>query len=136
MPQSYSNQQLQSPVVVQGLLTGQTIATVQAPFLLSEVDFVRLRGNPSRTETWATNLFFAVVGYAVSLGPKFVSLLKGEPSQITSAEWITLGLGAIVALVLYLIGFAFENERKDLMKRIATHFKNAPASHHVVKSAK
>lgn len=136
MQRSYKNQQLNTPIVIGDLLSDQSITTIQTPFLLTQVDFVYLCGRPPMTASWATNLLFAVVGYAVSLGPKLLATLKGEPSQVSSAEWTTIALGIALALMLYAIGLAMPNERKNLLKRISDHFKNAPASHHVVKEAK
>ena len=67
MEPAYQNQQLNQSVVVRDLLSGNSIATMQAPFLLLEVDYVHLQGSPPPTATLATILFSAVVGYAISL---------------------------------------------------------------------
>lgn len=133
MQKTYSNQRLNSSVVVGGLLSGQSIATIQQPFILSEVEYMHLRGNPPLTASWATNLLFAVIGYGVSLGPKFFALFRGQDSELSSAEWMTLLIGVIASGVLYLVGLALPNDRKKLMRRIADHFKNAPASHRVLR---
>lgn len=136
MEPAYQNQQLNQPVVVGDLLSGRSIATVQAPFLLSEVEYIHLQGSPPLTATLATNLFFAVVGYAISLGPKFIAVIRGEPSQLTGAEWSTLGVGVALAVALYAAGLALPNERRKTMKKIAEHFRNSPASHHLLKGRK
>jgi hypothetical protein len=67
MPRSFENQRLSGPVVLRDLLTGQTVATLQGSYYLTEVEFLHLRGRPSLAAIWATNMFFIVVGYAWGL---------------------------------------------------------------------
>ncbi len=118
---SYVGQQINKPVQVENLLTGE-IASIQPIFPLTEAQFIHLRAQASMTGIWATNLLFAVVGYALNLVPKFAALLKGGSSQFTSAETSVLLYGIIASLVLYGIGRFFPNERTKIMKRISKHF--------------
>lgn len=132
MEHAYEGRQLSQPIVVTDLLNGRSVTTMQPPYLLTEADFLRLKGGPPVTAALATIVFSGVVGYAVSLGPKIAPLFDGGKSQLTSGELSTMVVGTIASAVLYGIGFWWPNDKKKTMKKISKHFDSAPPSSHIV----
>lgn len=132
MATEYTGRQLTQPIVVADVLNGESIATLQSVFALTEADFIRLQGGPPTTATLATVIFSGVVGYAISLGPKLEAVLSGGQSQLTGGETKTLVIGLVASVVLYGIGYFLPNERKSVLSRISTHFQNAKASTHII----
>ena len=136
MASAYEDKQLSQPIVLADLLNGESIATLQAAFALTEADFLRLQGGPPITATLATILFSGVVGYAISLGPKLEPMLAGGSSQLNSGETKTIVIGVISSLALYGIGYFWPNNRKTVMARIDQHFKTSKPSTHLVGGTK
>ncbi|NOT81422.1 MAG: hypothetical protein HOP01_01665 [Gallionella sp.] len=132
MERTYKDRKLTQAIVVTDLLNGQSVTTMQSPYLLTEADFLRLQGIPPITAALATILFSAVVGYAVSLGPKITPLFNGGKSQLTPGEIVTMLAGIALSILFYVIGFCFPNEKKKTMKKISNHFDNEPPSSHIV----
>ncbi|WP_421232104.1 hypothetical protein [Aeromonas sp. 600276] len=132
MVDEYKGKQIQQPIVVTGLLNGRTVTTMQQPYLLTEADFLRLKGSPPVTAAIATIIFSGVIGYIVSLGPKIAHLFNGETSALTSDEIYTIIIGTVISIVLYAIGFFCPNDKKKLMSKIAKHFDDAKPSSHIV----
>lgn len=132
MEHAYEGRQLNQPIVVTDLLNGRSVTTMQTPYLLTEADFLRLKGGPPVTAALATIVFSGVVGYAVSLGPKIAPLFDGAKSQLTSSELSTMVVGTIASAALYAIGFWWPNDKKKTMKKITRHFDSAPPSSHIV----
>ena len=131
MATEYRGRQLSQPIVVADVLNGESIATLQSVFALTEADFLRLQGGPPATATLATVIFSGVVGYAISLGPKLETMLSGGQSQLTSGETKTIVIGIVIAGILYGIGYFLPNDRKNVLSRIAAHFQRAKASTHI-----
>jgi hypothetical protein len=132
MAQAFEGRQLSQPITVTDLLNGRSVTTMQAPFLLTEADFLRLKGSPPVTSALATVVFSGVVGYAVSLGPKIAPIFEGGNSHLTSGEIRTMLAGTAVAAVLYAVGFWWPNDKKKTIKKISNHFDSAPPSSHIV----
>lgn len=132
MEHEYEGRQLNQPILVNDLLNGQSVKTLQTPYLLTEADFLRLKGSPPVTAAFATILFSGVVGYAVSLGPKIAPIFDGAKSELTSSEVSTMAVGTLASVLLYTIGFWWPNDKKKMMKKISEHFDSAPPSSHIV----
>lgn len=132
MERAYEGRQLSQPIVVADLLNGRSVTIMHPPYLLTEADFLRLKGGPPVTAALATIVFSGVVGYAVSLGPKIALLSDGGGPQLTSGEISTIAVGTIASAVLYAIGFWWPNDKKRMMNKISLHFDGAPPSSHVV----
>ncbi|MEO9041395.1 MAG: hypothetical protein ABI292_02740 [Rhodoferax sp.] len=103
--------------------------TVQTAFVLTEADFLRLKGSPPITATLATIVFSGVVGYAISLGPKILLLLKGGEPQFTAGEIYTVGAGVLAAALLYVIGYCWPSDKKKTMKKISEQFSGVAGDH-------
>lgn len=123
MTSEYSNRQIDKPIVIADVMNGQTIATIQTVFPLTEADFVRLKGSPPITFAASAMIFSGVIGYAIGLGPKLESIISGGPSQLSTGEIKTIVVSSIVSLLIYLVGLCLPNERKSVMKNLTNHFK-------------
>lgn len=132
MERTYEGRQLSQPIAVTDLLNGRSVTTLQAPYLLTEADFLRLKGGPPITATLATIIFSGVIGYAVSLGPKIAPVFEGHDSQLASAEIRTMVAGMAIAAALYAVGFCWPNDKKKTMEKISKHFDGAPPSSHIL----
>lgn len=130
MRPSYEGQQLSQTINVTGLLNGQSITTMQQPFLLSEADFLRLKGKPPITASFSFMIFGGIIGYAIPLAPKLTLPLKNNP--ITAGEIWTIIIGILIATLIYGVGSLFPNDQKKTIKRISKHFEDAPVSSHIV----
>jgi hypothetical protein len=127
--------EISNSISVTNLLNGRSVATIQQPYLLTEADYERLKGSQPITSAMATIVFSGVVGYAVGLGPKITPMFESKASELTSGEIKTIVGFTLIAVVLYVIGFAVPNGKKKTMKKIARHFDSAPASAHIVGGA-
>jgi len=113
-----------------GFTTPAAVFAAQSTFPLTHVDYLHLTGRPPITETYAINWLFAVLGFALSLSPKFLELLRGQAGPTTN-EWLSLAGGAAVALIIYLVGWLLPNSRRDLLKRLKKHFATTQVSYHL-----
>ena len=129
----YENEVFRETVVTGNLLTGMSIGTLQADFLLCEADFLRLKSGSSAFVTWSLNVLFATIGYAMSILPKWISALAGKPEEVSQSEWTTFAIGLAISFILLLISKAMPNEKKELLNRISQHFKSAPKSRQLVR---
>jgi hypothetical protein len=120
----YKSEVIRETVVTEDLLTGVSIGTWQADFLLCEADFLRLKSEGSAFVTWSLNVLFATFGYTMSILPKWISELAGKPEKVSQSEWITFTIGLGISIILFIVSKkAMPNEKKELLNRISQHFK-------------
>lgn len=122
MSRDYEGREIRQSVRIKGVLNGRSVASMQTPFMLTEADFMRLRGGPPITASISGVIVSAVVGYGIGLIPKLTPMLKGEEVQISDPEGYTVLGGLIIAIVIYLAGLAFPSDKGKVMKNIANHF--------------
>jgi hypothetical protein len=127
------NQQITETIPVHGLLSDAHIGTWQADYPLTGLDFEHIKNGKPVTLNWASSILLTTIGFGLNLIAKSASQLAGIQQQIYIGEWVALGIGCAVSVILYLIGLALPNDRKKVMKDIETHFKNAPRHRQVVK---
>jgi hypothetical protein len=70
----------------------------------------------------------AVLSFGISyVLPLVVRVFLRDPSPVKAAEWwvsaITVGAGGL----LLLVGLLYSRERRSVLRRIDSHFKNNPA---------
>ncbi len=111
------------------LLTGADIGTWQAEYLLREVEFERIKNGKPITFILAVSIALTTLGLGLNL------LGKGytDITSISKGEWVALGIGIALSVVMYCIGLCFPNDRKKVMKKIEEHFKEAPTKRQVFK---
>ncbi|UDM18428.1 hypothetical protein [Vogesella sp. XCS3] len=127
MPENvFEDRVITETVPVHGSFTGMSIGTFQEDFQLCEADFLRLTNESTPLTSWAVNVFFASVGYAMSILPKWISEITGKSEAVTKSEWIVLIAGLLVSAVLFILSKFVANEKKELLGRMSTHFKSAP----------
>jgi hypothetical protein len=132
MSSRIENQQISETIPVHGLLSGASIGTWQADYPLTAIDFEHITNGKPVTFNWANSILLATVGFGFNILGKGASTLAGIPQHIYIGEWIALGAGVLVSIVLYLVGLALPNDRKRVMKEIKDHFNNAPRHRQVV----
>lgn len=130
MHPSYKGQQLSQTISVTDLLNEQSITTMQQPFLLSEADFLRLKGKPPITASLSSMLIAGDIGYVISIAPKLSWPFKNN--QLSTGEIWTVIIVLIIAIVIYLLGYVLPNDQKNTIKKITKHFEDAPVSSHIV----
>lgn len=130
MRPNYEGQQLNQTINVTDLLNEQSITTMQKPFLLSEADFLRLKGKPPITASLSSMLFAGDIGYVISIASKF------KNKQLSAGEIWTVIIVLIIAILIYGVGFLFPNDQKRTIKKISKHFEDAPVSSHIVGTQK
>ena len=135
--QIYKDKVIERTVLVKGGLTDTSIGTWQADYPLREVEYVHIRNNvKSKTYACASAVFLTTFGFGLNMLAKWYSQTDDTCSQITKGEWIVIGCGLFISVVLYLIGIRLPNERKKVMNDIDSHFKSAPKSRQAVKGVK
>ena len=124
----FTNENITSTVESNDLLTGSTLfATVQADYSLSAAEYMMLKSNWVSLHVWAMNIGFATFGFTLSLLPKVISADSGVNfDALVKGEWVALSIGVGVVVLLSLVGFCGPSEKKEIMKAIRLHFKNAP----------
>lgn len=127
------DQNITETILVHGLLSGAAIGTWQADFPLTALDFEHIKNGKPITFNWANSILLTTIGFGLNLIGKGASQLAGIQQQIYVGEWIALGIGFAISIILYLIGFALPNDRKRVMKAIQEHFKNSPKQRQLVK---
>lgn len=132
MTNRVENQQITETIPVHGLLSGANIGTWQADYPLTAIDFEHIKNGKPVTFNWANSILLATVGFGLNLIEKGASQVVGMQQPIYVGEWIALGFGVVVAIVLYGIGLALPNERKRVMREIQDHFKYSPKQRQVV----
>lgn len=132
MTNRVENQQITETIQVHGLLSGANIGTWQADYPLTAIDFEHIKNGKPVTFNWANSILLATVGFGLNLIGKGASQVVGMQQPIYVGEWIALGVGVVVAIVLYGIGLVLPNERKRVMREIQNHFKNSPKQRQVV----
>ncbi|MGO4894749.1 hypothetical protein [Flavobacterium sp. W21_SRS_FM6] len=103
------------------LFTDVEVGTWQAEYVLREVEFERLKNGKPITYNWANSIGLTSFGFALNLLAKGYS----DHTIILKGEWIALGLGVSVSVVLYVVGTMLPDNRKKVMKDIESHFENA-----------
>jgi len=137
MPDSvYENQVITHTVMTENLFTGVSIGTFQEDFQLCEADFLRLKNEGTALNTWSLNILFASIGYGMSILPKWISELAGKPEKVSQSEWAALAGCLAVSLVLFIASKFFSNEKKNLLHRMAQHFKSAPKTRQFIRGQK
>lgn len=132
----YENQVITKTVVTEDLFTGVSIGTFQEDFQLCEADFLRLRNEETTLTTWSMNILFTSIGYGMSILPKWISDLTGKPEKVSKSEWATLALCLAASLLLFLASKLASNEKKELLNRMAQHFKSAPKTRQFIRGQK
>lgn len=133
MSNRIEGQNITETISVHGFLSGATIGTWQADYPLTALDFEHIKNGKPITFNWANSILLATFGFGLNLFGKGASQLAGVQQQIYFGEWLALGAGVLVCIVLYLIGVALPNDRKLIMKNIQEHFTNSPKQRQVVK---
>lgn len=133
MTNRVENQQITETIPVHGLLSDASVGTWQADYPLTALDFEHIKNGKPITFDWANSILLATLGFGLSMMGKGLSQMTEDQQQIVMAEWITLGIGCAISIILYLVGFALPNDRKRVMKEIQEHFKMSPKQRQVVK---
>ena len=130
------NQVITQTVITENLFTGVSIGTFQEDFQLCEADFLRLRNEGSTLSTWSLNILFASIGFGMSILPKWISEISGKSEKVSQSEWAVLFIGIAFSAVLFAVNKFISNEKKELLNRMADHFKSAPKTRQFVRGQK
>ena len=85
---------------------------------------------------WALSTLFASIGYGMSILPKWISEISGKPEKVSQSERAVLALGIAVSILLIVVNKFIPNEKKELLNRMAHHFKSAPKTRQFVTGKK
>lgn len=100
------------------------IAALQAIYMLSEADFLRLKNK--------RNIFFgafsiigsAFLGYLIPKFPDAFNNFLAKKEMLPSTDYIIIGFWFVVIILLYALSFFIPSENKTIMKKIEKHFKD------------
>ena len=122
MSRDYEGREIRQSVRIEGVFNGRSVASMQTPFMLTEADFMRLKGGPPITASISAGIVSAVFGFGISLIPKLTPMLRGGEIQVSNPEGYTVIGGLIAAALIYLVGLVFPSDKGRVMKNIAAHF--------------
>lgn len=132
----FKNQVITQTVMTENILTGVSIGTFQEDFQLCEADFLRLKNEGSALSTWSLNILFAAIGFGMSILPKWISEISGKPEKVSQSEWAVLAAGIAISALFFVANKFVANEKKELLNRMALHFKSAPKTRQFVRGQK
>lgn len=132
----YENQVITHTVTTENLFTGVSIGTFQEDFQLCEADFLRLKNEGTPLTSWSLNILFAAIGYGMNILPKWISEIAGKSEKVSQSEWAVLAISLAASLLFFIVGKFFPNEKKELLNRMAQHFKSAPKSRQFIRGQK
>lgn len=115
-----------------GLLSGASIGTWQADYPLTGRDYEHLKNGKPVTFNWANSILLTSIGIGLTLFGKYISQQTVPSVVIYKGEWIALGVGIAISIILYLIGLCLPNDRKSIMKKLKDHFDNSPKKRQLV----
>ena len=125
----YQNETIRETIYPPDLLSGMTVGTWQEDYPLREIEFHHIKNGKSITLSWANNVLLASIGFSLNLVAKGYS----DITKILLGEWIAIFVGIAVAVVMYIIGYFFPNERKKAIKKIDEHFNTSPTRRSALK---
>lgn len=132
--QTFNNATITETVFISAALSGNSIGSMQAVFLLTEADYIRLNSQGNSVKNWANSFLFVTIGSAVTMAQNSLKGGLAQPDEISSGDlWVLSALAGLTVL-LYVVGLFVPNEKKKTMKRIDDHFKSSPRSNHVVRA--
>ncbi|MDP4268942.1 MAG: hypothetical protein Q8909_02325 [Bacteroidota bacterium] len=110
------------------------ILLLQPTYLLDENNFNKLIKGSSGCKDWAQKFLFMSLGWIFKIVSAFIAFLiafnasKNKENieiEVKSWEYISVGLGLFVCIVLYIIGCFVKNERDKLIESIKNHFRKS-----------
>lgn len=128
---SVINERISETVQVSEPLSGLVLSSMKDDYPLDEAEFIRLTTKGNTVISWAANLLFVTLGYALSLGPTLLSGPTEGISQPSSAELEVLFWAFAMTAAVFVIGLIVPNEKKRLIKRMRKHFENSPKTKHL-----
>src|SRR5437867_13369965 len=87
------------------ILADTSIGTWQEDYPHTALEFERIKSGKPVTFIWAHSIFLATIGFGLNLVAKGISTWANVPKTINIGEWATLGVGLVVAIVLYIVGY-------------------------------
>jgi hypothetical protein len=126
-PNVIHNQNIRAPLEVPEQRTQPSLVLYEHPYPLSEADFLRLRSSRSTfTSVGAVTLTFTVAYALPRFAPLLLAKLGGNKYTIPATDLRLILLLGSLALVLLGIGQLLSRERREIMGRIAQHFRENP----------
>ena len=123
MTQEVRDQALDETLGVLQWRSGQSVRSLQPLYTLNQVEFMRLKGAPLRTETLSLNLLFAWIAYLLTLLPREIDHLQASTKEGPSpSEWLIVWVGMAVVVGIWLVGFFLEDPRKITFNKIEKFF--------------
>ncbi|GAB3370046.1 hypothetical protein NCG89_09220 [Spongiibacter taiwanensis] len=127
------NEEIDQPVIVSGLISGMSIGTWQEDYHLTGRDYEHLKNGKPVTFNWANSILLTSIGIGLTLLGKYISQQTNPSVVIYKGEWIGLGIGIAISIILYVIGLCLPDDRKKLMRKLKDHFDNSPKMRQMMK---
>ncbi|WP_088742974.1 hypothetical protein [Cobetia sp. QF-1] len=133
MNKIFENKVITHTVVVPDALTDASVATLQADYSLTAVEFEHIKHGRHFFYTLAHGLLLITIGYGINLGAKASSVVFGVDQKIYFGEWIAFSVGAFFTIAFFTLSFFVSSDHKKVMKDIKDHFKNSPKRKQLVR---
>lgn len=122
----FKNKVLNQTFEAMDILSNVSVGTWQEDYLLTELEFERIKSDKSITFLWAHRIFLSTIGFGIIIAAKGISTWVNVPERISIVEWAALGIGVVVSIFIYIVGYIVDyflpNNRKRVMKNIERHF--------------
>ena len=153
------NREVSEPIKLTAVYSGSSLtATVEPDFHLCEADYLRLTQSRTNLKEWANNFLVASIGGVLVVCGKFVASIFyasnpvnppasntainpaisptiNPPINPTIEAWElwTLGIGFVVAILLFGLSLKFPSDKSKTLADMKKHFSSNPRQHQVMK---
>lgn len=121
---SVENRTFTQSIRVEGGTVPPSHGLYQPSFNLSEADYLRLKStSPTLMAAGAAVLSFGA-SYAL---PLVVRVILRDTNRVQASEWWVAGITIVLGSLILVAGLLYSGERRSVLRRIDSHFKNNPA---------
>lgn len=116
-----TGQILTEPQFIPNVIDPSHVGAWQAQYLLSQVEFERIKRGSPKTNGITISLSLMTLGFALNV------IAKGYPdsNKISDGDWVGLSFGISLTIIFFIIGLFIKNEKKIVMKKIEAHFESS-----------
>ncbi|MFK3858324.1 hypothetical protein [Pseudoalteromonas rhizosphaerae] len=115
---NFTNQVLNEPQFIPNVIDSSRIGAWQAQYLLSHVEFERIKRGSPKTKGITISLSLMTLGFALNV----IAKVYPDYDKIPAGDLVGLSCGIGLTVIFFIIGFFIKDEKKLVMKNIEAHF--------------
>lgn len=131
------NEMIGVTIEVKGALLSQGFSiTSQPDYHLNQVDFYDLKNPRRKLDSIGATIFALSSGLLFTSISRFFAMKLDYKTTFEPYELIGGLAGLLISLIIYLVGLALPNPKKDVMKKIEQHFRDNPPTRSTIGAKK